>query len=411
MTQKKLYWNKEETPQELISLLQSLEEEFPISESAHQDAACLEFRKSEKSGELLVSDKGDSKLITYHSTSQAARGIGCALGDLTEQSQTTFSSFGIMLDCSRNAVMKTSYLKSWMRRLSLMGYNMIMLYTEDTYCLPDEPFFGFQRGPYSLEEIKDLDEYAKTLGIELIGCIQTLGHMEKTLRWPAYQEIKDTNGVLLVDHEDTYALISKMLDFWSEALTTRRLHVGMDETFGLGQGKFKEKFGEEDPASIYSRHLAKVKDLCLEKDLKPMIWSDMIFDLKGGAADEDKDQTEELDNIKSRVPQHMELVHWDYYHEDKNSYLELLKKHLEIGTRPSWHLEFGHGLAFGTTTSRQLPQRFPALMPLRSSGSENSSLPCGETAAPSVNMILLWLDCCGQQMSPTKAPTPTKSSP
>lgn len=37
-----------------------------------------------------------------------------------------------------------------------MGYNFVMLYTEDTYCLNDELFFGYMRGGYTLAELQDL---------------------------------------------------------------------------------------------------------------------------------------------------------------------------------------------------------------------------------------------------------------
>ena len=62
--------------------------------------------------------------------------------------------------------MTVDHFKRWLRRLSLMGYNMAMLYTEDTYKLPDEPYFGYLRGAYTMEEIKKLDAYAAKLGIE-----------------------------------------------------------------------------------------------------------------------------------------------------------------------------------------------------------------------------------------------------
>ena len=40
------------------------------------------------------------------------------------------------------------------RRLALLGYNAAMLYTEDTYALPDEPYFGFLRGAYTAAELR-----------------------------------------------------------------------------------------------------------------------------------------------------------------------------------------------------------------------------------------------------------------
>lgn len=58
-----------------------------------------------------------------------------------------------------------------------------MLYTEDTYEVNDEPYFGYVRGRYTKEEMKELDAFAGSLGISLIPCIQTLAHLKATFRW------------------------------------------------------------------------------------------------------------------------------------------------------------------------------------------------------------------------------------
>ena len=44
-----------------------------------------------------------------------------------------YKHFGVMLDCSRNAVLKTSTVKKWIDALQKMGYNTLELYTEDTF--------------------------------------------------------------------------------------------------------------------------------------------------------------------------------------------------------------------------------------------------------------------------------------
>ena len=38
-----------------------------------------------------------------------------------------------MIDCSRNAVMTVDALKNWIDIMADLGYNTLMLYTEDTY--------------------------------------------------------------------------------------------------------------------------------------------------------------------------------------------------------------------------------------------------------------------------------------
>ena len=79
-----------------------------------------------------------------------------------------FDKFGVMLDMSRNSVMKPEALKQYFHALKKMGYNCVFLYTEDTYEVEGEPFFGYLRGRYSVEEMKEIDAYAASLGIEVI---------------------------------------------------------------------------------------------------------------------------------------------------------------------------------------------------------------------------------------------------
>jgi len=86
-----------------------------------------------------------------------------------------------------------------------------MLYTEDTYEVPGEPLFGYFRGRYSAAELGEIDRYAARFGMEVIPCIQTLGHLGQLLRWPAYAGLRDTAEVLLAENDATYKLVEKML--------------------------------------------------------------------------------------------------------------------------------------------------------------------------------------------------------
>ena len=71
-----------------------------------------------------------------------------------------FDRFGVMLDCSRNAVMTVPELKKFMTVLSRMGYNQLQLYMEDTYEADNELYFGQFRGRYTKQELKELDDFA-----------------------------------------------------------------------------------------------------------------------------------------------------------------------------------------------------------------------------------------------------------
>ena len=75
-----------------------------------------------------------------------------------------------MVDCSRNAVPNVSTLKKLIRRMALMGYHALLLYTEDTYELEGYPYFGYMRGRYTREELKEIDGYAEKFA-EIGPCI------------------------------------------------------------------------------------------------------------------------------------------------------------------------------------------------------------------------------------------------
>ena len=332
MSQKSLMWSKADTPTELHSILETLACEYPISSSNGEFE--LKFTQIEDNGRSTVHFAGKVVEITYNRPSDATRAVGNALAGLESDENTEFKTYGIMLDCSRNAVMTVKHFKSWLRRLALMGYNMAMLYTEDTYQLPDEPFFGYKRGPYTMAEMKAIDAYAKSLGIEMIACLQTLGHMEQILQWSAYSKVKDTDRVLLVDEEKTYTLIDKMLTFWSEALSSNRIHVGMDETHDLGRGKFMDLYAYERGFDIFNRHFAKVEKMCEKYNLRPMIWSDMYFRMCNPTQDYYDLDSEIPQDVVDMIPKGSDLVYWDYYHNDKQFYSDFIKKHRKLGYEP-----------------------------------------------------------------------------
>lgn len=326
-----LSWQHDTTPVELLPLLRNLSQEYPIFEEGQ--GKTLRFNKSEIEGICSVEASGDRVDITYDSLATAGRGIANALAGLNVNERTFLKTFGVMIDSSRNAVMTVAHLKKWIRRLTLMGYNMLMLYTEDVYQLPGEPKFGYRRGAYSMEEIKEIDTYAKQMGITIIPCFQTLAHMEHVLKHPEYSDIRDTNSIMMVGEEKTYKLIDKMLAFWSEALTTRRVHIGLDEAFDLGRGAYLVKHGLLDQLQIFEEHIDKVVELCDKHSLKPMIWSDMYFRLNN--PDHAYRQPGEIpDRVVSRIPRQLQMVYWDYYNRDQSVYEMCIRQHSEIGFEP-----------------------------------------------------------------------------
>ena len=228
-----------------------------------------------------------------------------------------FKTNGAMVDMSRNAVMNVKTVKTMLRKMALMGLNTFMLYTEDTYEIDGYPYFGYMRGRYTKAELKELDAYALSLGIEMIPCVQMLGHLATHLHWSASGAYRDTVNALLVGSEATEKLLRAMLESISECFTTRRIHVGMDETHDLGTGAYLDQYGYKDRQDIYFEHLNKVIALCREYGFAPMMWSDMFFRLDGR-------------NIKEYSPE-------EYYDmfgiifQDFGKYAETVSENIQFG--------------------------------------------------------------------------------
>jgi len=320
------YWIPEETSEDISRALTALSVEFPFSK--YEGTKKLTFRRHDF---LSVQNQGQEVIICFDSLASALRGCGFALAGLSvSEEHCCFQKFGIMLDSSRNAVMKLPCAKSLLRKLALCGYNWVMLYTEDTYILPDEPHFGAIRGGYTFDEIKELDDEAGKLGIELTGCIQTLGHLQTFLKTAGAADVKDTSEVLLAEEEKTYELIRKMLHFWRTACRSGRIHIGMDETHDLGRGKYMNKHGWKKGFEIFNAHLQKVCALSREEGLAPMIWSDMYFRMGSATGSYYDPKAVIPEDIRNGIPGEVRLVYWDYYHADENFYTAMIEAHEAI---------------------------------------------------------------------------------
>lgn len=243
-----------------------------------------------------------------------------------------FDTLGIMLDCSRNAVMNVDEIKRFIVLLAKMGYNQFQLYIEDTYEIENEEFFGYRRGKYSTAELKELDAFAAEHGVELVPCMQTLAHLNCIFRWPKYRDMIDRDDILMVGKPEVYELIDHMFAALRKCFKTDKIHIGMDEAHNLGKGRYRDEHGERDKGEILLEHLNKVCEIADKYNFKPMMWSDMFYRIATGG-EYYAGETEFSEEIKAKIPQNVSLVYWDYYHTDKAFYDRMLKGHKQLTDR------------------------------------------------------------------------------
>ncbi len=287
--------------------------------------------------ELSLLMDGERLTVEAPDISAAARGLflaACALRDgkdIPELHQTRhIASCGMMLDMSRGGVMTVEAVKGMIDAHAALGLNLMMLYTEDTYTVPEAPYLGYLRGRYTEKELREMDDYAAESGVELVPCVQTLAHLEQFLQWDVNRDIKDNDCVLMIDEPKTYAWIRAALTALRRCFRTNRIHIGMDEAHGVGLGEYYQKHGAVNRFELLNRHLNRVVDICKELGFKPIMWSDMFYRL--GSKNNDYYDTDAVvpESAIAQIPD-VALCYWDYYHTDEQFYAGMLEGHRQMG--------------------------------------------------------------------------------
>ena len=284
------------------------------------------IRKTEK--DLMISSREGKAEIGYARKSDFFRALSILAEETLEKPDFNivetprFDMSGACYDVSRNAVLKVESMRRILESLAIMGINTVILYMEDTYTIPEQPYFGYMRGRYSHDELKAMDDYADIFGIEMIPCIQTLAHLSQFLKWDVTRPLQDTGDILLANSDPTYEFIEQAIRAASAPFRTKRIHVGMDEAHSLGLGNYLDRFGLTRKVDIMLRHLAKVREIAAKQDLKLMIWSDTFMN--------SIPQTGTTETDGPAIPEGIQLVNWDYGTHEAGFYAGVLRTHQKI---------------------------------------------------------------------------------
>lgn len=332
----------------------------------------LHYTVSEDGFEVVVKKANDglkvcgnetSATIEYAEKAHFFRALGILFeqlkkgGEFCVSEAPNFKTLGAMFDCSRNAVLTVDSVKDFLETMSIMGFNMAMLYTEDTYEIEKYPYFGYMRGRYTFDELKECDDYAFALGIEMIPCMQTLAHLKVMLKWDSCGAPKDTNNILLADDEKTYEFIEDMIVAASKPFRSNRIHIGMDEAEGLGTGEYFVRNGYKPAFEIMCKHLERVRGIAEKHNLKPMMWNDMFFKLASKINSYRDPDVEFTDEVVAQIPKNVGMVYWSYVKDDQEFYEIAFEKQKALendiifaGGIPTWGgvvVRYGAGFKVG----------------------------------------------------------------
>lgn len=295
------------------------------------------FTFEQKDGALSIIWDGKEGKVSFPKEHHFSRCVGLIYEKLSKSDapfeiceNPCYDTLALMLDCSRNAIVTFETFRDMTKRLALMGYSMIQLYTEDTYEMKEYPYFGYMRPRLSGDDIKAMDKYTKLFGMELTPCIQTLAHLGTFLQWQASAPLADTSDILMVGNPATYEFIEAEFRTMAEYFTSRRINIGLDEAHMLGLGKYLDTKGYKPRSELMLEHCLKVFEIARKYGFRPMMWSDMFFRTTSPVQAYyhiDKPMDAEL---VAKFPKDVDLVYWDYYNYDSELVDGMFKLHKDV---------------------------------------------------------------------------------
>lgn len=183
-------------------------------------------------------------------------------------------------------------------------------------------------------------------------------------------ELKEDETTLLVGSKATYQFISEMLETIKSIFHSKKVHIGLDESYGVGLGQYLNLHPYADRFTLIKTHLNQVVIMCRDLELKPLVWSDFIHHTL------DKKQLPgyypveaEIDLQKAEsMPKDITYVYWDYGEFETEKYKKRLTNHRLFAN----DLMFAGGIhIYGALTpnhGKSLKTLNPALMTCKKMG-------------------------------------------
>jgi hypothetical protein len=217
---------------------------------------------------------------------------------------------GFMLDVSRDRIPTMATLRELVGALARTGYNELQLYVEHTFAYPGHEAVWGALDALTPDQVRDLDGLCRSHGIELVANQNCFGHLAGWLRTPGYTELAETHGTFrFLDFEKegpfslcpleprSLELVKEWLGVIARTYSSRRVNIGCDETFDVGQGKSRAVVERDGRAAVYTRFVGDVARAALDLGLEPHFWADIAL------SDEE---------AFTRLPEELVPIAWGY---------------------------------------------------------------------------------------------------
>ena len=200
-----------------------------------------------------------------------------------------FERRAYMLDVSRDRVPTRETLEWLVGVLAELGFNELQLYVEHSFAYTghDEVWAG--ASALTSDDLRWLDRVCEASGIDLVGNMNCFGHMERWLAHKQYQGLAECPdgapalfgtgtmppGCLAPTAENAAFGVSLAREL-AAAIRHRRIHIGGDEPFELGEGVSASDVAERGRETVYIEHLTRIIKPLVADGHQVMFWADQF---------------------------------------------------------------------------------------------------------------------------------------
>src|SRR5262245_47036725 len=183
---------------------------------------------------------------------------------------------GLQDDVSRGPVPTREALERRVRTAAEYKINLYALYFETAFAYRSQPVLAAPGGAITAAELEALTAYAAKHHVTVMAEQQSLGHLERLLRWEHYKGLaeSDGSGTLSPAKPGTYTLLDSMYREIAPLTTAPFLHVGGDEPADLGTGQSRATVQSAGYPTTYLKHLRRLHDLLAPLGKRTMVWGD-----------------------------------------------------------------------------------------------------------------------------------------
>ncbi len=230
---------------------------------------------------------------------------GRTLPCMTITDEPDLTRRGYYLDCSRGKVPTVATVTELVERLARWKINELELYVENVFTFSRHPEIGVGFSPFSPEDILTIQEHCAEHHVDFVPSLTSLGHFEKILMLPGYEELGELPGFHDVPGGTTLnpvdpRSIELVADMYAEFLplfTADDFNACGDEPWELGQGRSKAKADEVGLGTVYLDFILELRRLSVQHGKRMNLWGDIVL---------------KHPEIIPELPPELVLLNWEY---------------------------------------------------------------------------------------------------